>query len=571
MAVVQVILACVGFLVCCASLSVGTRVRLEADQLLAREMLDWKVIGQAKPHEQHQLVFALRQSNIEHLEKKLMAVSTPGNPEYGRFLRAEQVNDLVRPRKESLRAVERWLTSADVSASKSCRYTAAQEFLHCDVSVAEASRLLEVRFERYQKGALTVLRAAEHYTVPAEAAEHVDFVGGAHRLPVEHGGIKMPKKTSQQNGGGGPPKQMPMKPSILREYYEVRDEVGAGTASRNIQGVSQFAQQYYSVSDLGKFMSEFNGNVTSLANVSKQIGENPGPSTEEASMDIQYLMSLGSNIPTWSYYTTGDLDCYLSWIMTVANMSTIPNVFSVSYGNCEVEFSQTYLQRMNVEFAKVGVRGTTLLFASGDSGGGCNGTQDCPTFPASSPYVTSVGATSIGEPGNMNQSAPEVSIWFSGGGFSRSFPRPSYQDAVVEKFLRTAERLPSADYFNRSNRAFPDVAAIGADFNLVSGGDVLTMWGTSCSVPTFAGIISLVNDRLVNEHSATPLGFLNPLLYQEGGIGATALTDILAGYTAGCNMQPAFYAQRGWDPTTGFGSPRFPALLAAALKAKGIH
>ena len=41
--------------------------------------------------------------------------------------------------------------------------------------------------------------------------------------------------------------------------------------------------------------------------------------------------------------------------------------------------------------------------------------------------MTAVGAT--------HQVNPEVAISFSGGGFSRVFPRPSYQAAAVATFL----------------------------------------------------------------------------------------------------------------------------------------
>lgn len=46
---------------------------------------------------------------------------------------------------------------------------------------------------------------------------------------------------------------------------------------------------------------------------------------------------------------------------------------------------------------------------------------------ASCPYVTAVGATF--------QINPEVAVPFSGGGFSRLFPAPSYQTETVSKYL----------------------------------------------------------------------------------------------------------------------------------------
>lgn len=54
--------------------------------------------------------------------------------------------------------------------------------------------------------------------------------------------------------------------------------------------------------------------------------------------------------------------------------------------------------------------------------------------------------------------------------------------------------------------------------------------GTSVSTPTFAGIITLVND--VRALAGKPaLGFLNPWLYS---IGQQALNDIVNGSSYGC-------------------------------------
>src|SRR3990167_5299187 len=81
---------------------------------------------------------------------------------------------------------------------------------------------------------------------------------------------------------------------------------------------------------------------------------------------------------------------------------------------------------------------------SGDHGVGCNCSvsNNVPYvahFPASSPYVTSVGGT-ISRP---TVHGVEMGINFSGGGFSNNFQRLSYQQSVVSSFLSTyASPLP---------------------------------------------------------------------------------------------------------------------------------
>ena len=109
----------------------------------------------------------------------------------------------------------------------------------------------------------------------------------------------------------------------------------------------------------------------------------------------------------------------------------------------------------------------------------------------------------------------------SGGGFRNVFPRPSYQNDVVERYLNPGPHIPPISYFNPNGRGFPDISAVcyySLDKRLlfwtVENLYLKTVYGTSASTPTVAGIISLLNDaRLQNNKSA--LGFLNPFLYQN--------------------------------------------------------
>jgi tripeptidyl-peptidase-1 len=111
-------------------------------------------------------------------------------------------------------------------------------------------------------------------------------------------------------------------------------------------------------------------------------------------------------------------------------------VFSVSYGDDEDSVTYDYASRCNVEFQKQGLRGISLLFASGDDGAGSEnnstngGCQFDPNFPVSSPYVTAVGGTALG----LLQRPPEFVNSLSGGGFSNYFARPSYQVRCLSLF-----------------------------------------------------------------------------------------------------------------------------------------
>jgi subtilase family serine protease len=200
--------------------------------------------------------------------------------------------------------------------------------------------------------------------------------------------------------------------------------------------------------------------------------------------------------------------------------------------------------------------GHDYLFASGDNGSACHDVttgfyQDpYPFFPASSPYVTSVGATEFsstvngGYPGEVAHSysgcSPLCGLIYpsgSGGGYSNAFPRASWQ---ID---------PNA------NRAFPDVAADG-DPNtpacVVYGSNTscTSIAGTSLSSPLWAGMLAVVNSYLLgNGEPAT--GFADAALYSM----ATATQPYPAYHdiTSGTNGQ--YSCAPGWDPVTGLGSP----------------
>lgn len=131
------------------------------------------------------------------------------------------------------------------------------------------------------------------------------------------------------------------------------------------------------------------------------------------------MTSIGSGVRTefWSFDGT-QLDNvknepFLDWLYLLGNTTNPPYVFSTSYAEDESSVSEEYANRMNEEFLKNSLRGITFLFASGDNGvgsydGSCVKFE--PKYPADSPYVTAVGATT--------QLNPEIGASLSSGGFS---------------------------------------------------------------------------------------------------------------------------------------------------------
>ncbi|KAF2071802.1 hypothetical protein CYY_006886 [Polysphondylium violaceum] len=198
------------------------------------------------------------------------------------------------------------------------------------------------------------------------------------------------------------------------------------------------------------------------------------------------------------------------------------------------------------------------------------GTVFQPDYPTSSPYVTSVGATQILT--NNQEIVCSVStgaIITGGGGFAITQAQPAYQADAVNAYLNSgAQGLPSSQYYNASNRAYPDITLVGHAYQIgyTKGQNteqcpcaITSVDGTSCSSPTLAGLISLINDKLLNA-GHKQLGFLNPLLYQAAAAQPNVFNDITSGNN-NCNRayccEYGFPATKGYDAASGLGSLNF--------------
>ena len=226
------------------------------------------------------------------------------------------------------------------------------------------------------------------------------------------------------------------------------------------------------------------------------------------------------------------------------------------------------VKALNLEMQKFGVRGLSVLIASGDSGvynripfekGHFH-----PSYPACLPGVTAVGATELNADGSE-----DTAVSFSGGGFTPSnyFDRSNatWQETAVQHYLMSGVQLPPSKYWDKNGRGIPDVSAVGVDFAVYTDGNKQGVSGTSASTPVVAGIFALLNDVRLS-HGLPPLGFLNPFIYKNANNG---FRDIKKGYNNGGGipaLKKGFYATDGWDPVTGVGTPNYPALKKAALQ-----
>jgi len=496
-------------------------------------------------------------ANLKLLTETLLKVSDPRNPEYGQHLTKEQVDKLVAPSAAAMASVQEFASShAGVSH---CEQSSSGDMVRCVVTVNAAEELLQVKMFDYVHPKMpntTVVRAANHYSLPASVAKHLDFVAPVNRFPPVRQQVKF-------TAANRPNAKRPLRtntPKTLRELYNVGTVEGKAPANK--MACTAFLKQYYLKADLAKFYQKYY--PAAVGRTVKLVGPDAGFPGIEASLDIEYISTMGGGVEAefWSFHGSAPVnhqnEPFLDFIYLIGNTTDadVPKVFSTSYGEGEDTVSTPYMMRIEAEFQKQGVRGITLLFASGDSGVASDD-GDCPNgrftgqWPAGSPWVTGVGGTEDGDVG-----IPESAWSGSSGGFSDRWPVADFQKDAVATYLKTAT-LPAASHFNASSRGFPDVSAQATGFIVINGGGEQDVAGTSCACPTFSGVLALLNDLRLQAGKST-LGWVNPFFYQN----AAMFNDITAGNNGagGSCGETGFEAIKGWDAVTGLGSPNYEAM-----------
>merc|ERR1712107_222024 len=205
-------------------------------------------------------------------------------------------------------------------------------------------------------------------------------------------------------------------------------------------------------------------------------------------------MGVAPGVPT-DFYGTAEFNFYddlTKWLEELSNETSVPWVHTVSYGSQGNYPSAEYMSRSDAEYQKLGVRGITIIYASGD-GAECEDQCNAffPSYPAISVYVTSIGSTMF----QSGTSGPEAATtaFGSGGGFSDFDVQPDYQADAVQAYLNSGVAFPPSNAFNASGRATPDFAALGdVHFQIIVHQQELSIGGTSASAPTFGAICSML-------------------------------------------------------------------------------
>jgi subtilase family serine protease len=183
-----------------------------------------------------------------------------------------------------------------------------------------------------------------------------------------------------------------------------------------------------------------------------------------------------------------------------------------------------------------------VVVASGDSGAGV-------TYPAASPYVLSVGGTSLSL--NANGTYASETAWSgSSGGVSTYETEPNFQVNFPLPHNPGAKRgVPDVSYHASPGNGF-------SIYDSYSQGGWLVVGGTSAGAPQWAALIAVANSA-----AGTNMTSANMPLYTAAlSAYSTMYHDITSGQNGSCG----YYcnAAAGYDYVTGLGSPKALSLIS---------
>ena len=477
------------------------------------------------------------------------AVSDPNSASYGRYLSAAEFRARFSPARADVDAVRRWLGDAGLRVDG---VPASRLWVAASGSARDVERALGTGLAMYRTGSSVRRATTGDPRVPAELAGIVKGFVGLSDVRMRTGiSNRLPKPPAFKNGRpcstfwgekvadnlppayGAPAPYAVVwvhaRPAAERVRDERRDRRRRGRHGpdgRRDRCVRVTDDRSRSPQVLGPSRTPRGG-----PHAIQRGADTPGSEIEnqqgwwgEETLDLEAIHSLAPGAKLVFLGARDNSGRGLLERFEFAVDGNLAQIISNSYGTAGEKIAPSGFAAWEAVFQQAAAMGIGSYFSSGDCGdnkdpdGLCGGTGYITTdYSASSPWVTSVGGTSLGV-GDQGQylfetgwgttasyvgkhgwtpKPPGQYRYGSGGGTSGLFAEPTYQVGIVPDALATR--------WNGRNRVVPDVAAVGDPTTGFLVGETQAfpsgapryaeyrIGGTSLSCPLFAAIMALAD------------------------------------------------------------------------------
>ncbi len=568
-----------------------------------------QLLGGDRQDRMLQMSAGLALRNQDELNTLLQNLYDPSSPQYHQYLTVAQFTREFGPSVNEQQAIITYLTQQGFTVTQTYPNHSLVDFRGPE-SLAE--RVFGVTINSYQApDGREFFANSNNPMLPAYIARYVTSLTGlddasqfSHPPIVSQNTSQLhpqastcPQAGSGSGSGGGLPggNQVAYIPGQLSTAYNYDGLHSAGLQGQG-QTVGVFELDGYSASDIQTYTQCFGGGSVPLQNVTLDgFNGQPGDGAIEVELDVEAILGMAPHLSKLLVYEAPNTtQGYNDEFARIVSDRT--PVISVSWGQCETAAGQQEAQQENTFFQEAAAQGQTILVAAGDSGSEtCFEQTYDPSLvaddPASQPYVTGVGGTTLSL--NSNNSYQSEHVWNSGflggaggGGLSQYWKQPSWQTGpgVQNSYSNGMRETPDVSLNADPATGYPVYCTVGSNCTGSSGGlptggtgGWLTVGGTSAAAPMWAAMIALSNQEAA-QHGKGPIGFLNPLLYQ---IGASShynsdFHDIMPSSDTSVPSNNdelginggAYPVTQGYDMATGWGSFN-AARLTADLVAMG--
>jgi subtilase family serine protease len=597
-------------------------------------------VSSTTPTSQIQFSVYLKMRNQAGAQALAAAVSDPDSSSYHHYLTPAQVRAQYAATDRTVQSVRSWLSSAGLTVGATASNNA---YVQASGTAAQVQHAFAVQLNMYSIHGQHRRAVSANLSLPSSIVSSVASVNGLSQslakplsstaaTPADaiappagfrnarpcsaYYGQKIDTTDPAYNGQHLPYAPCGYTPAQLRSAYGINGAVNKGVSGH---GQTVAIIDWYTsptlYSDASEYASKNDAGHPLAASQFSEYAFPPNPALEgpdecdasgdfnEQTLDVE---AVHATAPGAHILYVGASDCQDSSTDQALNYIVaghLADVVSNSYGDLgEDGIAPDEIQAFNQIVIEGALEGISINFSSGDDGDDAAiiGQPEA-DYPASDPWVTAIGGTSLGigkngqrvvETGWETQKStltngvwgPAAYLYGSGGGTSTLFAEPAYQKGIVPNSLAQENQTG-----NNRGRVVPDISMdadpntgmlIGETQTFPDGVyyDQFRIGGTSLASPLFSGLMAVANQLDHFDH-----GFTNPLLYQftsrTGAIkdiqhvgGGVVRVDYADGIDASDGLITSvrtfdyqgltIHTTPGYDDVTGLGVPNGLAFLA---------
>jgi len=334
---------------------------------------------------------ALFPVNIGFIEQEILDRSNPSSNNFRHYLSESDLNKLTTPKRENIDKLIAWLAINDI---KIVENHFNSDWLKVEASVKVIEKLFSCKLQRFKnrKNLSTKIATNTSYKIPDDISDVVQLVAGMNSFSSARFVSVAAKPQESDNFTAGIPSAV--TPETIYTVYGVDSSKEEKLGSQAVVEFGNLAN--FNENDLQAFFRAYQQDLLGqTCGVAYGINNGDIRASVEANLDVQYIMATGVYVNTTTYKITSSArgesieDEFLDYAYIVNNQTSPALVHSISYGEYGGSYDNETDHRFSYELMKMGLRGISVLLASGDNGVGCNtlGTEQEFDYP-DSPYIT---------------------------------------------------------------------------------------------------------------------------------------------------------------------------------------